>query len=29
MKFNIIDRVLHIIYNQKDIKSQELQNKRK
>ena len=26
MKFNIIDRVLHIIYNQKDIKSYELQN---
>ena len=26
MKFNIIDRVLHIIYNQKDIKSHELQN---
>jgi hypothetical protein len=26
MKFNIIDRVLHIIYNQKDIKSQELEN---
>ena len=26
MKFNIIDKVLHIIYNQKDLKSVELEN---